>query len=98
MFWPSKDMAYRYRAFSNDYQERAPFTYVVPFGSKKGTHIECEHATKALFCTMASIFGDEETFCKIKEEADPGKCRKLGRRCQGFGQTVWDEKVNEVAE
>ena len=56
----------------------------------KDTRIKCEHATKALVCTMASIFADEA------EEADPLKCRELCRGCQGFDQAVWDEKLKEV--
>ena len=56
------------------------------------------YATKAVVCTMASIFGDTETFGKIKAEADPEKCRKLGHSWRGFDRTVWHENVNEVAE
>ena len=70
--------------------------YLVPFGVKKDTPIKCEHATKALVCTMASICGDEATFRMLTEEADPLKCRELCRGCQGFDQAVWDEKLKEV--
>ena len=67
VFWPSQDIAYPYRPFSNEYEGTIPFLYVVPIGSKKGTRIQCEHAIKALSCTMASMFGDEKTFCEIEK-------------------------------
>ena len=70
-----------YGQFSNYYRQPRSFSYVVPLGSKKGTLIQCEHANKALLCTKASLFKDDVTFNKIKEETDPGKCRKLGRIC-----------------
>ena len=98
VFWPSQDIAYPYRPFSNEYEGTIPFLYVVPIGSKKCTRIQCEHAIKALSCTMASMSGDEKTFCEIEKEVDVGKCLELGGGCTGFDKTVWDEKLYEVAE
>ena len=34
---------------------------------------------------------------KIKEETDPGECRKLGRMVHGFDQNVWDDNIKMVA-
>ena len=86
-----------YGKFSNYYRQKQPFTYVVPVGSKKGTPIQCEHANTALFCTKASLFKDDVTFNRIREEPDPGECRKLGQICNGFDQKVWDDNIKCVA-
>ena len=84
-----------YGQFSNYYKR--PFTYVVPLGSKKDTVIQCEHANTALFCTKASLCKDDDTFNMIMKEPDPGKCRKLGRVCEGFDQKVWDDNIKRIA-
>ena len=84
--------------------------YVVPVGSERGKRIPCEHATKALQCTKASIFGDEEMFKQIMDEPDPVKCQDLGRRCikkmerikdqialRDWSALEWDQQLKEVA-
>ena len=86
-----------YGQFSNYYRQPRPFTYVVPLGSKKDTVLQCEHANTALFCTKASLFKDDDTFNMIMKEPDPGQCRKLGQKCKGFVQTVWDDNIRYVA-
>ena len=103
------DTTNRYRLFSNNSQEK-PFMYVVPVGSERGKRILCEHATKALQCTKASIFGDEEMFKQIMDEPDPVKCQDLGRRCikkmerikdqialRDWIELEWDQQLEEVA-
>ena len=95
--------------FSNHSQEK-PFEYVVPVGAKKGTFIQCEHATKALECTKASIFHDEATFKKIMDEGDACICQELGRGCEDkvsdrkkmfvywhWMALEWEQQLKEVA-
>ena len=86
-----------YGQFSNYYRQPRSFSYVVPLGSKKGTRIQCKHANTALFCTKASLFKDDDTFNMIMKEPDPGQCRKLGQKCKGFVQTVWDDNIRYIA-
>ena len=98
-----------HRLFSNHSQEK-PFEYVVPVGVKKGTVIQCEHATKALECTKASIFHDEATFKKIMDEGDACICQHLGRGCEDkvldrkerfvywhWMALEWEQQLKEVA-
>merc|ERR1712061_516770 len=46
---------------------------------------------------MASVFGDRENFDEICAEQDPAKCQQLGRNCNEFNQTTWDQNVHDVA-
>ena len=40
----------------------------------------------------ATLFGDKETAAQILAAASPSAAKALGRKVQGFVQTVWDEQ------
>ncbi len=57
--------------------------------------IDFNTAEQAMMVGKARLFKDEATATEIMATTDPGKQKALGRKVQGFDESVWDS--NKVA-
>lgn len=77
----------------------SPFKYRLPPNSLvcPGKVLVAKHAEQAIMLSKAALFGDMETFDRIRRCSSPASCKRLGRQVQHFDEAVWAKNVIAIA-
>lgn len=89
-----------YACFSNFFRHEKAYIHTL---AKSVRHeslpssVPCQFSERAIMASKAALFNDTQTFRAICNADDPGTCKALGRRVQGFNQAAWDMVLEDLA-